>query len=1361
MNHWDEFGIFLKEIFQSINEGNSLLTPNEFWQQYGSQISQINDEQVLDKLIELGDRVWLPKPYETVRLLSNLRQRSWVNGIPTDGDDRQLVENVRVEIELRKRPNWDKEKGNLDGDLRTLAEIGGKPKYSEFQVLGWKQTASALQNRAGLVIVAPTGAGKTEVFMLPLITSIASKLKNDPLNVPHYVFIYPRITLLEDQLSRILKYVFQASKYYHDKKHLFENDNNYDFGAKSIIVGLQYGEIRAKTSGTDGTFANPKVFEDDTFKVVPACPICEKGQLNKESRKVKGVVVLRCSACKAPFHLTLARNDIEVAKPHILVTTIESLAKLFLNPKFDKGDYLGNLDTLVFDEVHLYSSLYGAHVSNIVRRIENSQIQNGQNRKLTKIASSATVSNPQKFVAKLLYGDENQHVELHDASFYRNECDGLETVIFLRAPSDENAPSPQSTLIQAAMAMGHGVLGPGDRSIVFTDSVDHVSRTYGELDNAEREQRLWEFRTLANQIQYHKILCPGPKKNAFQCSIYQDGKCWRGLRGGKLCVICDDIRVNSMDVRKISSRDSSEVRKGDIVIATASLEVGVDDPNFRATIHYRPPLNVFSFIQRRGRAGRKRNVDDAPLAYTIMILGNDAVDEFYFRRRHRLLDGSRYELPLNPQNVTVSRIHEHLEFERATIDGMYKKIPHLPKAILIWLLEKYIQCNTLSNLFGEELRRMLTAVEQSDHREVGRQQDQFKVWVRKSLEQFQQYLELEVVLQELEARIPLTHKANVIRLKGMIQEYNQFGDISQESQIKQLARDISKQLTDLRYDANNNEEREEIDWLRSEIEKLESNYRLPEKFNIGSKEVSALYQFFVMLQDKFTSEYSEWTLSYAPDAIPLVLQTLFYINSICVENCPSCGRIDFFVPDSYFQEVKPIFVQTLTSSKRQENQKVEAEDSTKLATLLTPYKPFYRYFNDQQAMAILVTEHDPTFKTDLDSGEQQVGLRLIARGLVKNGSLEPRRIFVKPLKPDKHGQNVVKLCENCYRLHDENYEHKCTCGSRPIPVKLFPKPKISRSAENVQNPIQISDTFFFSYELIGSTIIEGAQVEYRRMFQKNGEYWADKKENRKKFNAVYLDKTGSIPEPLRYSIRTHGIIWDLKNVVKSLMQDNDLAYHLSLFEKKLSEELILHTAAHMLYKAFASLAGVSEQVLEYAYDISSCNVVIWERYEGGVGLSEILRDILRENPKKLYQELLFSVLCPVHYSQSLSNSYDGGNLRTKQANQWALAEEDELLDIFISEARAEYQASKEKRAESSENGCLDGCPACVYISLCTAKGEQQREVSRLVAEKIMRNFYKRVTHEQWVSMNAIRSANKLMDVLLLNDKQETIDVVCF
>lgn len=1350
-NVWDQFIALLQEMFHPINSGGNLLSLEELRNQWSDRLSELaRDPVIADKLVNMGNGVLSPIPYEAARILLNLRQRKReANNLPNEG--RTLVERMRVEVLPRTRPIRNIPRESLVEDLLDIAMIGNKPMYSQYQTEGWRMANEALENPGGLIVVAPTGAGKTEVFLLPLITRISRALRNDPSSAPHYILVYPRVALLKDQLGRIFEYAFRAAQQFPSGQIDLLTRHNV---GQPIVIGLQFGGIR---STRKDTIANSELFIGRKFLPVTSCPICSTGTLQYQNtapdrNKVSKAVPLRCNnaACNAVFYVTLGRNDLDQAQPHLLVTTLESLDRLYLNPNIEH--YLRKIDGIVFDEVHLYHSLYGAHASQVLRRIEGIQ---EHSRRLTKIGSSATVSNPTRFAAKLFYGDEDRDITLHDATNYPSETSGLETILFLRSPEDKDPPPPppQATLIQAAMATAHGILSLEDRTIIFTDSVDHVNRTRVQLDDAENTQRLFQFRSIVDSINYQNNFCP--RTSPFSCNIYSVGECWRGALGGIRCYAFDGVRVSPAQIGAISSYNPNNIGQEEVVVATASLEVGVDDPTFRATIHYRPPLNVFSFIQRRGRAGRRLN----DIAYTMMILGNEADDEFYFRRRNRLIDGGRFELPLNPNNPIVREMHDVLERERAALQLLRNQNRNTSKSILIWMLDKYLGCRTLRHHFDQDLRNLRQNTINS--RQVSVQQRLFRNWVRTQHSLFKDLLDQDIALQELEALVPTDQIAAVAELRDRIRRHNT-GDNQANDQIRALGSSIAQELTRLRFERNLSEDlKERYGWVIERIRRIVTRYSERVNIDIRAEEISSLFQFFTTLFDSLDGNDRDWVLNYAPEVIPMVMQSLFYVGTTCLENGPCDSCLSFYVPSAYFQEVKPILVQTVRPGLNEEVTEIKVEDSTRLASMLIPYKPFYRYFNVQEAMAVLITEHHREWVEVLENSEMRVGIRLRVEGMRHNGGRNPRQIAVRPIHSDTEGKNVVRLCEQCFRLHDEGNLGNCNCGGSTIPVKLTSQPNVQRDAYIV-NQERIVERLFIARGMIGQTTIRGAFVTYNRM------YWDSEKQtyaytrNQRQFEAIYQDVNGD-EEPLNYSIQTSGIVWNLGEIVQRILVDRGLEQVLRDNGKLLDVNIILHTAGHMLYKAIAALSGVREQVLEYAILEPLDQVVIWERYEGGIGLSEIIRNIIREQPWQLYRELLYSVICPVHLAQEISgNNQDIDSVQRVLAEQWALAYDHEMLETILDEAVAERTAIAGAQAEPSV-GCADGCPACLHIGMCTDRRNQTQVVSRAVASEIMRHVLQRLNQEALDALNQERVSNGLpiAHILRYDEQQELYDVLRF
>lgn len=289
------------------------------------------------------------------------------------------------------------------------------------------------------------------------------------------------------------------------------------------------------------------------------------------------------------------------------------------------------------------------------------------------------------------------------------------------------------------MALGHGLLSPQDRMLLFTESVDMAGRLKQQINNAEharwRDHRssrgLWEFRTRLDALAFDGANCPGTDPGSCPL-LYASGECWRGLRAGdRCCTIAPEVRETPLEVVQVTSQQPGLFWQGDVVVATSTLEVGVDDERIRATVHYRPPRTVFSFLQRRGRAGRA--ADD--IAYTVLVLGNTPSDNFYFFRRNRLLHG-HYELPLNPNNDIIRAMHDRLEAERKLMAQHIVAERRIPPGIWRWVREMLQGYPLLMRLYRSKLDGL-------EGRTLDNQRAVVKRWIADERSSLENYLSLQ------------------------------------------------------------------------------------------------------------------------------------------------------------------------------------------------------------------------------------------------------------------------------------------------------------------------------------------------------------------------------------------------------------------------------------------------------------------------------------------------------------------------------------------------------------------------------------------------------------------------------------------
>ena len=97
-------------------------------------------------------------------------------------------------------------------------------------------------------------------------------------------------------------------------------------------------------------------------------------------------------------------------------------------------------------------------------------------------------------------------------------------------------------------------------------------------------------------------------------------------------------------VGRTTSQDAGVNAKANVIVATAALEVGFNDPHVGAVLQHKAPRNNASFLQRKGRAGRDR----AMRPMTVTVLSDYGRDRLCFQTYEHLFDP---QLP--PQRLPV------------------------------------------------------------------------------------------------------------------------------------------------------------------------------------------------------------------------------------------------------------------------------------------------------------------------------------------------------------------------------------------------------------------------------------------------------------------------------------------------------------------------------------------------------------------------------------------------------------------------------------------------------------------------------------------------------------------------------------
>ena len=199
----------------------------------------------------------------------------------------------------------------------------------------------------------------------------------------------------------------------------------------------------------------------------------------------------------------------------------------------------------------------------------------------------------------------------------------------------------------------------GRRAFLFTDDLDVTNRLFDDLRDAEAY-------TIFGRPDAARSPLANVRSAGVDAAIRDvEGQRWR---------ICEDLG-HPLDRRLIvgrtTSQDAGVNQSANIVVATAALEVGFNDPLVGAVIQHKAPRGMASFLQRKGRAGRDRQM--RPI--TLTILSDYGRDRAFYQAFEHLFDPSLEPqfLPIsNPYILKIQAVFALFDWLGATTAGYEK-----------------------------------------------------------------------------------------------------------------------------------------------------------------------------------------------------------------------------------------------------------------------------------------------------------------------------------------------------------------------------------------------------------------------------------------------------------------------------------------------------------------------------------------------------------------------------------------------------------------------------------------------------------------------------------------------------------------
>ena len=641
-------------------------------------------------IFEVGRECYKSRMAQTVHLHRNSRQ--WFHGKKI-AESSTLVSDFRFLRSPRRYPERNVSAADLleDWPGHRLEELTKKALgilMGDFQLSGFQKRACVdiLQRipskqriyATSTIICAGTGSGKTNAFYWPCLAYISAAVCNSSERRVRTLAIYPRTELLKDQFfeawsqCRSLDFLTQAG------------------AGRKIRIGALFGD-------TIKTLKDARASNDayHSYSALRCITNNCRGELRWNRADFNsGVEKLICHMCGSEVpgdEVALTRESIIMNPPDILFTTTEMLNQKMTDPSYRALFGVGSgksIPLVLLDEVHTYVGSAGANIAFLLRRFTHLT-----QKAIHFVGLSATLAEAETFFSRLT-STKLEDTNLIEPLGEELIEEGSEYLLVLRGDAVSQT-ALLSTTIQAAMlaaraqdplenAKSCGIWG--SKTFIFTDDLDATNRLYSQLADAEGQVahygnlRPKDTGSLA-MLRNSRISDESP------ATLTRYGQDWSMAKTiGYELDINDRVRI-----ARTSSQDVGVDATAQIIVATATLEVGYNDPDVGTVIQHKAPRDFAAYLQRKGRAGRGRLMRP----WMIITLSEFGKDRTAFQYYERLLDPEIKALVLPLENDHILRMQAAM----ATLDWIFTKT----KTFNVWRDLNFPHLYLSSRLRGEIL----------------------------------------------------------------------------------------------------------------------------------------------------------------------------------------------------------------------------------------------------------------------------------------------------------------------------------------------------------------------------------------------------------------------------------------------------------------------------------------------------------------------------------------------------------------------------------------------------------------------------------------------------------------------------------
>lgn len=495
-----------------------------------------------------------------------------------------------------------------------------------------------------LLLSMPTGGGKTEAFMIPIIASIYAKKKEEATPRVKSIVIYPTNALANDQAMRFVELIYNVNR------QLIANGVSVD---DLITIGILSGDTPWKSSN---------LVRESLIKI---CPCCGKTEWARED----DYLVCQNPECGTPLNFCrLTRESIMNNPPDILITNPDEINACLHNPERAEIFY-SKIDSIVFDEVHVYQGIFGCHVAHLLRRLEEVS-----GNKPLYIGMSATIKNAKELAALLFNEDLDAIKYINDKNHHYTDVNKpvkqrlhimLKPALLMKNADSTRYVRTMSVAGVVGMFVAHLLTDSHYRkSIIFTNYRAEAD----DLTTYVRQREKLDINLmLSSIIQKHKAKQPLTQEE-IEISQYMF-KWFDGIERAVKKIVPEitvgwnrgglekETRIRSIHSfsRNNILGDGNDKFPIDLMIATKSLEVGIDIGDVTTVINASAPFTANEYVQRVGRGGRKKD----SLAITV-INPENAIDAYFskhFMEYVEAKDDIYEEAPIIINNDIIIKRH--------------------------------------------------------------------------------------------------------------------------------------------------------------------------------------------------------------------------------------------------------------------------------------------------------------------------------------------------------------------------------------------------------------------------------------------------------------------------------------------------------------------------------------------------------------------------------------------------------------------------------------------------------------------------------------------------------------------------------